>query len=237
VSKTLKTILFGALCVAGTSLVVQPLGARDTETERIAKSTEVVSDLVKTPDDSIPEYILDRAEAIVVIPTLVKGGFVVGGERGKGVMSIRRAEGRRWSAPSFVTLTGGSFGWQIGLQSVDLVLLVMNRDGIDDLLKSEFKLGVNGSVAAGPVGRSVQAATDARMAAKILAYSRAKGLFAGATIEGASLRDDRDANERFYGKPLSSEAIFSGGLTGSLPRGVAPWRDVLERAAAPVRSQ
>jgi lipid-binding SYLF domain-containing protein len=237
VSKTLRTVLFTAICVAGASLLVQPLAARDSEAERIAKSTEVLGDLVKTPDDSIPEYILDRAEAIVVIPTLVKGGFVVGAERGKGVMSVRRVEGRRWSAPGFVTMTGGSVGWQIGLQSVDLVLLVMNREGINDLLKSEFKLGVNGSVAAGPVGRSAQAATDARMAAKILAYSRAKGLFAGATIEGASLRDDRDANERFYGRPLSSEAIFAGGLSGGLPRVVSSWRDTLERAAAPARSQ
>jgi len=237
VSKTLKTTLFGTMCVVGAALFVQPLAARDSEAQRVAKSTEVLSDLVKTPDDSIPEYILDRAEAIVVIPTLVKGGFVVGGERGKGIMSVRRTEGRRWSPPGFVTITGGSFGWQIGLQSVDLVLLVMNRDGIDDLLKSEFKLGVNGSVAAGPVGRTAQAATDARMAAKILAYSRAKGLFAGATIEGASLRDDRDANERFYGKPLSSEAIFAGGLSGRLPGVVTAWRDTLERAAAPARSQ
>lgn len=234
-----KTILFATICVAGAGLAVQPLAARDSEAERIAKSTEVLRDLVKTPDDSIPEYILDRAEAIVVIPTLVKGGFVVGGEHGKGIMSVRRGDTRRWSPPSFVTTTGGSFGWQIGVQSVDLVLLVMNRDGVNDLLKSDFKLGVNGSVAAGPVGRTAQAGTDARMGAKILAYSRAKGLFAGATIEGASLRDDREANERFYGKPLSSQEIFAGGVSGrsGLPGVVTAWRDTLERAAAPARSQ
>ena len=134
-------------------------------------------------------------------------------------------------------MTGGSVGWQIGLQSVDLVLLVMNREGINDLLKSEFKLGVNGSVAAGPVGRVRRQRPMHAWRAKILAYSRAKGLFAGATIEGASLRDDRDANERFYGKPLSSEAIFAGGLSGGLPRVVSSWRDTLERAAVPARSQ
>jgi lipid-binding SYLF domain-containing protein len=238
VKNTWRAILFGTLLAVGAGLVMQPVAARDAETERIAKSTEVLSDLVKTPDDAIPEYILDRAEAIVVIPTLVKGGFVVGGERGKGIMSIRRGDTRRWSPPSFVTITGGSFGWQIGLQSVDLVLLVMNREGVADLLKSDFKLGVNGSVAAGPVGRTAQAATDARMGAKILAYSRAKGLFAGATIEGASLRDDRDANEHFYGKPLTSEAVFAGGVPkAGLPTVVTTWRETLERAAAPARSQ
>ncbi|MFN8060207.1 MAG: lipid-binding SYLF domain-containing protein [Vicinamibacterales bacterium] len=200
------------------------------ERDRLSKSAEVVEALVATPDDAIPEYILDRAEGIVVIPTLVKGGLVVGAEHGRGVMSVRHRQTRTWSVPSFVSMTGGSIGWQIGLQSVDLVLLVMNADGIDDLLKSEFKLGANASVAAGPIGRTAQAATDATMSAKILAYSRAKGLFAGATVEGAALRDDRDANERFYGKAYSSAELFDERSPVRAAAGVASWRTVLERA-------
>lgn len=138
-----------------------------------------------------------------VLATLVKGGFVMGAEHGKGLMSVRNRTTNQWSAPAFVAMTGGSVGWQIGLQSTDLVLVVMNRDGVDDLLRSEFTLGVNASVAAGPVGRTAEASTDALAGAKILAYSRARGLFAGASIEGASLRSDDKANERFYGRKVS----------------------------------
>lgn len=204
------------------------------ESERLTKSIEVVRALVATPDDAIPQYILDRAEAVVVIPTLVKGGFLVGAQHGRGVMSVRnRRDTTSWSAPSFVALTGGSIGWQIGLQSVDLVLLVMNKDGIDDLLKSEFKLGVNASVAAGPVGRSAEASTDARAGAKILAYSRAKGLFAGATIQGASLRDDEDANRRFYGKSLKPTDLFEGSVPEGAPVAVQSWRAELKSAVEP----
>jgi lipid-binding SYLF domain-containing protein len=231
---------FAVAGVVAAGLCLQPLVAADKteESERISKAIEVVGDLVKTPDEAIPEYILERAEAIVVIPTLVKGGLVVGAEHGKGVMSARDAAAARgWTAPSFVTMTGGSIGWQIGLQSVDLVLLVMNRDGIDDLLSSEFKLGANTSVAAGPVGRSAQAATGAKMTAKILAYSRAKGLFAGATIEGATLRDDPDANQRFYGKALSAKELFAGAPPTGVPPLVTSWRAALQRAATPERSQ
>lgn len=141
-----------------------------SEISRLQQSVAVLQALVRTPDDAIPEHILDRAEAVVVIPSLVKGGVVIGAEHGKGVMSIRDRATGAWSLPTFVQLTGGSIGWQIGVQSADLVLLVMNKDGVDDLLRSEFKLGADASVSAGPVGRSAQAATDARMTARILAY-------------------------------------------------------------------
>lgn len=221
-------------CLLTTSLVMSSALSASAqepseEAERLAKSLEVVKALVTTPDDAIPEYILERAEAIVVIPSLVKGGFVVGAQHGRGVMSVRNRRGdSSWSAPSFVALTGGSIGWQIGLQSVDLVLLVMNRDGIDDLLKSEFKIGVNASVAAGPVGRSAEASTDARVGAQILAYSRAKGLFAGATIQGASLRDDEDANRRFYGQPVKPAALFDGSAPAGAPAAARSWRAELK---------
>jgi lipid-binding SYLF domain-containing protein len=201
-------------------VAVSPVLADDAadDAKRIAESIEVLNDLTSTPDAAIPNYVLERAEAIVVIPSLVKGGFVVGAEHGKGVMSVRDRTTNQWSAPSFVKMTGGSIGWQIGLQTVDL-------------LKSEFTLGGNASVAAGPVGRSAEASTDATMGAKILAYSRAKGLFAGATLEGSSLRSDDDSNARFYGRDISPKVIAeSGNLTA--PPAAKQWRDALSRSVA-----
>ena len=200
------------------------------ETERLQKSVAVLQELVRTPDDAIPEHILARAEAIVVIPTLVKGGFIVGAEHGKGVMSIRDRATGVWSLPTFVQMTGGSIGWQIGVQSTDLVLLVMNKDGVDDLLKSEFKLGADASVAAGPVGRSAQAGTDASMNAKILAYSRAKGLFAGVSVQGSSLKDDKDANRDFYGREQSAREVFAAPATPA-PDAAGAWRKALLQIA------
>jgi lipid-binding SYLF domain-containing protein len=209
---------------------------RTDESKRIAESIAVLHELTGTPDAAIPKYVLERAEAIVVIPTLVKGGFVVGAEHGRGVMSVRDRKTDQWSPPSFVTMTGGSIGWQIGLQSVDLVLIVTNRDGVDDLLKSEFTLGGNASVAAGPVGRSAEASTDARMGAKILAYSRAKGLFAGATLEGSSLRSDDDANRRFYGREMPAKAIAEASDLPAAPAAARQWRAALGRAVAESRA-
>lgn len=202
-----------------------------SEVERIEKSVTTLTELIRTPDDAIPEHILRRAEAVVVIPTLVKGGFVIGAEHGKGIMSVRQAGGG-WSLPSFVQMTGGSIGWQIGVQSVDLVLLVMNKDGVDHLLHSEFKLGADASVAAGPVGRSAQASTDATMEAKILAYSRAKGLFAGVSLQGSSLKDDEDANADFYGKKAGAKDVFAMTAPAGLPAVVGKWQAAL-RVAAP----
>lgn len=222
-----------------TGLVTASVGFAETpsdETKRITESIEVMENLNATPDWAIPKYVLDRAEAIVVIPTLVKGGFVVGAEHGRGVMSIRNAKTRQWSPPGFVTLTGGSIGWQIGLQSVDLVLVVMNRDGVEDLLRSEFTLGGNASVAAGPVGRSAEASTDALMGAKILAYSRAKGLFAGATLEGSSLRSDDDANRRFYGQEVSATTLAESAGLPKAPAAVKQWRAALSRTVGEARA-
>jgi lipid-binding SYLF domain-containing protein len=224
VHASLRLIALGLVLAASPVSAAAQSAPQSDEIERVTESVEVLESLVRAPDDAIPQYILDRAEAVVVIPTLVKGGFVVGAEHGRGIMSVRDRATGTWSAPAFVALTGGSFGWQIGVQSVDMVLLVMNRDGINDLLKSEFKLGANASVAAGPVGRTAQAATDARMGAQILAYSRAKGLFAGATIEGASLREDTNANRKFYGRAIEPEAILKLPADPSLPAAVEMWK-------------
>jgi lipid-binding SYLF domain-containing protein len=228
--KPLHLLATGALL----ALLAHPAAAADHKPafERVAKATETLNELVHTPEERIPEYILQRAEAIVVIPSLAKGGFIVGAEYGRGIMSVRDANGG-WSLPSFVALTGGSIGWQIGAQSVDLVLLVMNKDGVNDLLSSEFKLGGEGSVAAGPVGRTAQAATDAKMGAKILAYSRARGLFAGLTLQGSSLRDDKDSNKDLYGRELSAREVFAMAPPSPVPAELAKWQQTL-RATAPV---
>lgn len=201
------------------------------EIARLRQAGVVLQELVQAPDDAIPQHILDRAEAIVVIPTLVKGGFIIGAEHGKGVMSVRDRATNAWSLPAFVAMTGGSVGWQVGVQSTDLVLLVMNREGVDDLLKSEFRIGADASVAAGPVGRSAQAATDARMSAKILAYSRAKGIFAGLSLQGTTLKDDKDANADVYGQAGGSAEVFAMKPAGAAPAATETWRTTLTSIA------
>jgi lipid-binding SYLF domain-containing protein len=202
------------------------------EEERIQNSIQVLRDLTATPDKAIPRHLLERADAIVVIPTLIKGGFIFGAKHGRGVMSVRHAQDRAWSDPGFVAMTGGSIGWQIGVQSVDLVFLVMNRKGVDDLLADRFTIGGAASVAAGPVGRSADAATDAKVASQILAYSRASGLFAGATLEGASLRADKDAINAFYARPLTlKDIVASSQRTTTLPKIATTWRDALKEIA------
>ena len=222
-----------AAAAAAVMLLAQPMAAADNQSElkRIAKATETLNALVQTPDDRIPEHILQRAEAIVVIPNLVKGAFIVGAEHGKGVMSIRDAKTGGWSLPSFVHMTGGSVGWQIGGESIDLVLLVMNKEGVDDLLKSEFKIGGEGSIAAGPVGRNAQASTDARMGAKILAYSRAKGVFAGINFTGSTLKDDESANKDVYGKELDARQVFAMSAPMPTPPEVRRWVTSLKTVA------
>ena len=201
--------------------------AQSNEEKRVTDSSAVLETLVRAPDQNIPQHILERAEAIVVIPSLVKGGFIIGAQHGRGVMSVRNRDSNTWSAPGFVALTGGSIGWQIGVQSVDLVLLVMNKEGVKDLLDNEFKLGANASVAAGPVGRQGEASTDASLSAQILAYSRAKGLFAGLSLEGASLRVDNDANKDFYRTSVSTDEMVRG-IARTTPLG-SQWTSTLER--------
>lgn len=210
----------------------QTMPAKDTmtdEAEKISKSIEVLNDLTAAPDKGIPQNLLDSAEAIVVIPSLVKGGFVVGAKHGKGVVSVRDRATNTWSAPAFVKLTGGSIGWQIGLEQVDLVMLVMNRKGVDDLLSDKFTIGGSASLTAGPVGRNADAGTDAKMSSQILAYSRAKGLFAGASLEGAALHGDDDDNKDFYGQKRSVREIVIGNAPASQPPMAKTWQSTIAR--------
>ncbi|MGE5837276.1 MAG: lipid-binding SYLF domain-containing protein, partial [Acidobacteriota bacterium] len=196
------------------------------EVELVQKSMDVLRDLTKVPEEGIPRDLLNRAEGIVVIPSLVKGGFIVGAKHGKGLMSSKTSSG--WSAPAVVKMTGGSIGWQIGVESVDLVLLVMNKNGIDQLLQDQFTIGGDLSVAAGPVGRNASAGTNAQANAGLLAYSRAKGLFAGATLEGAALHSDNDDNEAMYGREIGVKEIVRDNAPNTRgPAIVATWQNFL----------
>src|ERR1700721_2710288 len=161
------------------------------------KSVDVSSDLMSTPDKGIPEEVLSNAKCILVVPDLIKGGFIFGGKHGRGVASCRTSEG--WSAPAFVSVGGGSWGLQIGVEGIDLVMLVMNDRGLQHLLSTKFELTGEGSVAARPVGRHTSAGTDILLNTEVLTYSRSKGVFAGLTLEGAVIEQDKDPPRPFYG--------------------------------------
>jgi lipid-binding SYLF domain-containing protein len=200
--------------------------AESDEARRIRESVTVFSEIMSAEDNAIPKSILTRAQGIAIFPGTIKAGFVVGGQRGRGILSAHSDKG--WSSPAFLTLTGGSIGLQIGGQAADVILVINNQRGLENLVSNQFKVGADASVAAGPVGREAQAATDIQLRAQILSYSRARGLFAGVTINGSTIRQDRDANQRFYGKRLESKDIVFGGLTGA-PAPVADWIAALDK--------
>ena len=179
--------------------------AHQEETDRVAEAARVLDEVLSAPDKGVPEAIVEKAQAVVVVPSTVKGALLVGGQRGNGVMSAKSASG--WSAPAFVTRTGGSLGFPIGGQAPDIVLVVINERGVTNLTQNTFKIGGDASVAAGPVGREATASTDYKMQAQILSYSRSRGLFAGVSLAGSTIRADRDANERIYGVGYSTRNI------------------------------
>jgi len=222
--KTISIALLG-LCVS-----VAVLGAQADEKKRVAEATTVMQEIMGAGDNSIPRSILEKAEGIAVFPSLLKGGLVVGGQHGRGVLSVRDAASGTWSAPAFLTINGGSIGAQIGAQAIDLILVINNRRGLEQLVGNQFKLGADASVAAGPVGRDASAATDLQMRAQILSYSRTRGLFAGVTLNGSTIRQDRDANERFYGTAYRTGQIVFDRLGGA-PEPVTAWRDALTKYA------
>lgn len=203
------------------------------ETRRVDEAIVVLEEIMDAPDAAIPTAILGRAVAIAVFPSTVKAGFFVGGQRGRGFIAARDAETGDWSPPAFLTLTGGSIGMQVGAQSVDVILIIQNRRGLTRLLENQFKLGGDASAVVGPVGRSLEASTDLQLTAEILSYSRTRGIFAGVTLGGATLRADRDANERFYGRRFDSTDIVLDGDAGTdLPDAVTRLRDALVAIAA-----
>ncbi len=187
-----------------------PAVARANTPERIAAAAETMNSLSAAPDKGIPADLLKKAECIVVVPSLKSGAFVVGADYGRGFASCRTGKG--WSAPAGVKVEGGSFGFQIGGSETEVVMLVMNKKGMDRLLSTKFTLGGEAKVAAGPVGRSGEAKTDAAMTAEILSYSRARGVFAGVALNGATLREDESANKDLYGKEIPNRTILTGAV-------------------------
>jgi len=182
--------------------------AREDSVARLQSSVDVLHSIMATPDKGIPEEVLSNAKCIVVVPDLIKGGFIFGGKHGRGIASCRTSGG--WSAPAFVSVGGGSWGLQIGVEGVDLVMLVMNDQGFQHLLSSKFALTGEGSVAAGPIGRHASAGTDWKMNTQVLTYSRSKGVFAGLTLEGAVIQQDDDSTRAIYGKRMKFRNILSG---------------------------
>lgn len=177
-------------------------------TDRLQAAADVLNEIESAPDSGIPQEILGSAECVAVVPSMLKGGFIVGAKYGRGLASCRSPKG--WSAPAFFVVTGGSFGFQIGGQAVDLVMLIMNKDGMQHLLSSEFALGADASVAAGPVGRHAEGNTDWKMRAQVLTYSRARGVFAGVSLNGAVVKQDKDTTREFYGHMVTSKASLLG---------------------------
>lgn len=210
----------GCLSWAGTG--------REDATERLGKAANVLHEIMQAPDNGIPEEVLEHAKCVAVVPHLMKGGFVVGAEHGKGVATCRTANG--WSAPAFITVSGGSFGFQIGIEGVDLVMIIQHEHGMQKLLSSDFKVGADASVAAGPVGRHASAGTDWKLDAEILTYSRTKGAFAGVALDGASVRQDVDSTRAMYGKKITTRAALTGKVAA--PHAAEVFLDAVRNAKA-----
>ncbi|HUA97518.1 MAG TPA: lipid-binding SYLF domain-containing protein [Terracidiphilus sp.] len=199
---------------------------RLTATNRLQSAGQVINSIMAAPDNGIPDEVLEHAKCIAVVPTLVKGGFIFGGEGGAGVASCRTDHG--WSAPAFFTIAGGSWGLQIGLEGVSLVMVFQNQQGMQELLSSKFQLGAGGSVAAGPVGRHASADTDWKMNAEILTYSRAKGVFAGLTLHGAVVSRDNSEMDAFYNPDTTTRAVLMGRVAS--PQAASPFIDAIHKA-------
>lgn len=215
-----RTLLFLlTLTLTGLPMFVAPRTARADDKSkdegRLENAGEVMKEILDIPDD-IPQSLLDKADCVIVIPSVLKAAFIVGGSYGRGAMTCRSGDNFRgpWGAPTMMALEGGSFGFQIGGQATDFVLLVMNEGGAKSILSSKVKLGADASAAAGPKGRDAEADTDVTMRAEVLTYSRARGLFAGISLEGSTLRPDNDANRRIYGKDIDAKDVA---LHGAVP--------------------
>ena len=218
------TLTLAALLTLSVSVRAQE-GPNTEEASRIRESITILNEVMTTSDTSIPSSITAKAEGIAIFPGTLKAGFIFGGMRGRGILSARTEGG--WSPPTFMTLTGGSVGLQIGGQAADLVLIIMNRRGLEQFVRNQFKFGADAAVAAGPVGRDAQANTDLQLRAEILSYSRSRGLFAGVTVNGSTVRADVDANQRFYGKRLDGPQIVLNNAVAEAPTPVAEWIQTL----------
>jgi len=202
------TVAVASLCAAMYGADDQP--AETKASDRVQAAADVLDEIQSAPDSGIPQEVLGAAECVAVVPSLLKGGFIVGAKYGRGLASCRTKKG--WSAPAFFSVTGGSFGFQIGGQAVDLVMLIMNNEGMKNLLSSKFALGADASVAAGPVGRHAEGNTDWKMRAQVLTYSRARGVFAGVSLNGAVIKQDKDSTREFYGRMVPFRTSLTGGI-------------------------
>jgi len=214
-------VLMAGLCASAAGLMAS------TAQERLKEATDVFQEVMATPDKSIPQDLLEKAQCAVIVPGLKKGAFIVGAEYGKGFVTCRNSSGRGWGAPAAIKVEGGSFGFQIGGEGTDVIMLLMNQSGMDKLSKSKFTVGADASVAAGPVGRASSAQTDAYMQAEILSWSRSKGLFAGVALKGATLRADEDGNRELYGKKMTTREILNSHMEA--PAAASPLLGALDR--------
>ena len=228
-----------ALTIAVSSLLLaaslQSAFAGVREDERARNALRVITDIQAIPENAIPDKLLDEAKAIVIVPDTIKAGLVIGGRRGHGVMAVKLPDGT-WSNPSFITLTGGSIGFQAGVQSSDVVLVFRSERGVDSIVNGKFTLGADAAVAAGPVGRNAATATDGQFKAEIWSWSRARGLFAGVALDGAVLSIDDNANQAAYGSGSTPRMIFEGRSTQLPSADLVKVRDQLEEATALARS-
>lgn len=210
--------------------IALPARAGEEESRRAENAVRVLKEVMQAPDKAIPHDLLQSAHAIAVIPDVIKAGLVVGGRHGNGLIAVKTRDGT-WSNPSFVSLTGGSIGFQAGVSSTDVILVFRTERGVDSIVHGKFTLGADASAAAGPVGRSAQASTDAQLKAEIYSYSRARGLFAGAALDGSALTIDNDANRDVYGEGVTARRIFDGGVS-NVPNAIVDFRDRLEEYTA-----
>lgn len=229
----LSVLLFTTLALNGVFAAQAVAGS--AEDARARNAVRVLTDIQAIPESAIPDKLLDEAHAIVVVPDTIKAGLVIGGRRGHGLLSVKMPDGT-WSNPSFVSLTGGSIGFQAGVQSSDIVLVFRSDRGLESIVNGKFTLGADASVAAGPVGRSASAATDGEMKAEIWSWSRARGLFAGVALDGAVLSIDDAANEAVYGRDTTPRMIFEGRAAQPPSNAVVDFRDRLEEATALARA-
>jgi len=218
------------LLLAAILLHVGDACAGEQEVERANNAVRVLKEVMMAPDKRVPSDLLNNAYAVAVIPDVIKAGFVIGGRHGLGVVSIKASDGT-WSNPSFVSMTGGSIGFQAGVQSTDVILVFRTQRGVDSIVHGKFTLGADASVAAGPVGRDAHAATDAQLKAEIYSYSRSRGLFAGIALDGSVLAIDNGANQAVYGDGVTPRRIFAGGVS-NVPNAVVDFRDRLEEYTA-----
>lgn len=214
------------LLLLTTALLSTGLLAQSKELERATTSVAVLREITRSPDKGIPESLLKKAKGIAVIPNLVKAGFVIGARRGKGLLAVKNAQGV-WTNPIFITMTGGSIGWQAGVQSSDVILIFRTQRSIDGIVNGKFTLGADAAVAAGPVGRQANASTDAELKAEIYSYARSRGLFAGIALDGTVLGIDYSGNERVYGKNITPRRVLAGQI-GQVPDEIVSFRDELE---------